>query len=91
MIHKFCQNGVNIVMDVNSGAIHVVDDVVYDLADMWKEVPKNALQLKFSQYDMEQIEEAVEELILFSRRQIVQTFSQPSFPFILSHFTNPLL
>lgn len=73
MIHKFCQNGVNIVMDVNSGAIHVVDDVVYDLADIWKEVPKNALQLKFSQYDMEQIEEAVEELSILEKEGMLYT------------------
>ena len=43
MIHKFQQYGVNIVIDVNSGAIHIVDDIAYDLADIWKEVPKNAL------------------------------------------------
>ena len=31
MIHQFKNNGVNIVMDINSGAIHVVDDLTYDL------------------------------------------------------------
>ncbi len=30
MIHQYKSNGYNIVMDINSGAIHVVDDVVYD-------------------------------------------------------------
>ncbi len=73
MIHKFRQNGVNIVIDVNSGAIHVVDDVVYDLADNWKEIPKNALQLKFPQYDMEQIEEAVEELSILEKEGMLYT------------------
>lgn len=73
MIHKFRQNGVNIVMDVNSGAIHIVDDVVYDLADTWKEIPKNALQLKFPQYDMEQIEEAIEELEILEKEQMLYT------------------
>lgn len=29
MIHRFPQNGMNIVMDVNSGIVHVVDDVTY--------------------------------------------------------------
>ena len=29
MIHRFQQNGMNIVMDVNSGIVHVVDDVTY--------------------------------------------------------------
>ena len=31
MIHQYKNNGYNIVMDINSGAIHVVDDLVYDL------------------------------------------------------------
>lgn len=31
MIHQYRNNGYNIVMDVNSGAIHLVDDVVYDV------------------------------------------------------------
>ena len=33
MIHKFKQNNYNVVLDVNSGAIHLVDDVVYDFLD----------------------------------------------------------
>lgn len=31
MIHQYKSNGYNIVMDVNSGSIHVVDDIVYDM------------------------------------------------------------
>ena len=31
MIHQYQNNGYNIVMDVNSGAVHVVDEVTYDL------------------------------------------------------------
>lgn len=31
MIHQFINNGYHIVMDVNSGSIHVVDELVYDL------------------------------------------------------------
>ncbi len=31
MIHQYKNNGYNIVMDVNSGSVHVVDDVVYEL------------------------------------------------------------
>ncbi|MCR5508043.1 MAG: thioether cross-link-forming SCIFF peptide maturase [Lachnospiraceae bacterium] len=33
MLHQYRSNGYNIVMDVNSGAVHVVDDVVYDLIE----------------------------------------------------------
>ncbi|PXV89496.1 uncharacterized protein C8E03_106147 [Lachnotalea glycerini] len=31
MVHQYKNNGYNIVLDVNSGAIHVVDDLVYDV------------------------------------------------------------
>ena len=31
MIHQYKSGGYNIVMDINSGSIHVVDDVVYDI------------------------------------------------------------
>ena len=31
MIHQYKSNGYNIVMDVNGGAVHVVDDIVYDM------------------------------------------------------------
>ena len=31
MIHQFRNNGYNIVLDVNSGSVHVVDDVSYDV------------------------------------------------------------
>ena len=31
MVHQFKNNGYNILLDVSSGAIHVVVDVVYDV------------------------------------------------------------
>ena len=31
MVHQYKSNGLNIVMDVASGSIHVVDDIVYDM------------------------------------------------------------
>jgi len=33
MIHKYKLNGYNIVLDVNSGGVHIVDDLTYDLLD----------------------------------------------------------
>lgn len=38
MIHQFKSNGYNIVMDVNSGSIHVVDDVVSDIIPLVEEL-----------------------------------------------------
>ena len=33
MIHKYSMNGYNIVLDVNSGGVHVVDDLTYQILD----------------------------------------------------------
>ena len=37
MIHKFKHKDINIVVDVNSGAIHIVDDIAYDVLDYYLE------------------------------------------------------
>ncbi len=37
MIHQYKLNGYNIVLDVFSGSIHVVDDVAYDIIAMYEE------------------------------------------------------
>ena len=36
MIHQYKLNGYNIVLDVFSGSIHVVDDVAYDIIEMYE-------------------------------------------------------
>lgn len=63
MLHKFSMNGINVLMDVLSGAVHAVDDVVYDIADLYPETDANGLYEKFAdKYSAEQIKEAVDEL-----------------------------
>lgn len=36
MIHQYKLNGYNIVLDVFSGSVHVVDDVAYDIIELFK-------------------------------------------------------
>lgn len=43
MIYKFFMNGYNIVLDVNGGVVYVLDDVVYDLLDFYKEKSKEEI------------------------------------------------
>lgn len=43
MIHQFKLNGYNIVLDVFSGSVHVVDDVAYDIIAMYKNSSKNKI------------------------------------------------
>ena len=63
MIHQYKSNGYNIVMDVCSGAVHVVDDVVYDAIAVYgekgEEAVKEALQ---DRYPAEDIGEAIDEI-----------------------------
>ena len=51
MIHQYKQGGYNIVLDVCSGAVHVVDEVAYDIIGMFESSSKeeifNALSEKY--------------------------------------------
>ena len=62
-VHQYKNNGYNIVLDVNSGAVHVVDDVVYDVLALYETCTKQeiASHLK-DRYPVREIEEAYEEL-----------------------------
>ena len=64
MIHQYKNNGYNIVLDVNSGSVHVVDDacVRCHCAAGWPVRPKwKRLQLLKDKYPAEEIKEALEE------------------------------
>ncbi|MDO5422916.1 MAG: thioether cross-link-forming SCIFF peptide maturase [Eubacteriales bacterium] len=63
MIHQYKNNGYNIVLDVNSGAVHVVDDVVYDvLPHMEKKEPASQIVKDLSgAYPEEEIKDAISE------------------------------
>ena len=40
MIHQYKNNGYDIVLDVNSGAIHIVDDPTYDMISEYEGKPR---------------------------------------------------
>lgn len=63
MIHKFTQGGLFIIVDVNSGAIHVVDKMVYDILDHYPSKSKEeTLNILLSEYDNEELVEAIDEV-----------------------------
>ena len=37
MIHRYYNNGYYIVLDVNSGAVHVVDELAYEVIGLYEE------------------------------------------------------
>lgn len=66
MIHKFRQLGYNIVLDVNSNGVHVVDDCAYDMLDlvdapMTEECPAD-LPAKLSKYPEQDVRDTYAEL-----------------------------
>ena len=42
-IHCYRNNGYNIVLDIASGSIHVVDDLAYDMIEAWQETEREEL------------------------------------------------
>lgn len=84
MIHKYKLAGYNIVLDVNSGGVHVVDDLTYDILDnieppFSEKCPENVISKLSRFYKREDIEtcfdevvEAYHENILFSEDRLEQ-------------------
>ena len=75
MIHRYKNNGYNIVLDVNSGSVHVVDDIVYDIVGCLEEKMSEAAILeKFkNQYKEEDIRTAIEECRELEEAQMLFT------------------
>lgn len=63
MVHQYKSNGFNIVMDVNSGAVHVVDDIVYDVIALYESMDADSLVDELSsKYDENELREAIDEI-----------------------------
>ena len=76
-IHKFKQGDKYFVLDVNTGAVHVVDELVYDILDDDKLKEKvdviNELKGKYAEEEIseayDEIQELVKEEVLYSKDQ----------------------
>ncbi len=62
-MHMFQMNGKNIVLDVNSGAVHVVDEIVWDIIKLYEDKSLELIidDLK-NKYDESDIVEAYKEI-----------------------------
>ncbi len=62
-IYKFTSNGLYIVLDINSGAVHVVDKMVYEIMDVFNGSNDEAVLAQFSgQYAAADLTEVLAEL-----------------------------
>lgn len=83
MVHQYKNNGYHIVLDVNSGSVHVVDEVVYDVIpvveEAWKHSETNQTlralvtdKLK-GKHQEEALLEALEEILELKRAGMLFT------------------
>nr|MBQ8253232.1 thioether cross-link-forming SCIFF peptide maturase [Lachnospiraceae bacterium] len=82
MVHCYKNNGYNIVMDVNSGSVHVVDDIVYDLVPLLEPLVSSGDDKKAMQdlaekqgfpYAKEDVSEAIEEILALAQADMLYT------------------
>ncbi len=86
VIHQYRNNGYNIVLDINSGSVHVVDDIVYDCISLLSEKKdagfiKNKLGGRYVQEDIESA--------LFECRQLTEQgmlFTEDIYRDAIEHF-----
>lgn len=63
MIHKYQLNGYNIVLDVNSGGIHLCDDLTYKVLDHFRKISNSEIiELFKAEYSIDELNETIEEL-----------------------------
>ena len=68
MIHKFKAKDINILLDVNSGGVHVIDDITYDVLDYVEppfadECPSDVIEKLSEKYSAEDIKESYSEIV----------------------------
>lgn len=67
MVHQYKNNGYDIVLDVNSGAIHVVDDMTYDVIALYeghtREEIVNSLRERYPETEVEEALDEVQMLV----------------------------
>ncbi len=67
MVHQYKLNGYNIVLDSCSGAIHVVDDIAYDIIKDFENKSKdeiiNTLEKQYTQVTRDEIEKCYSDVV----------------------------
>lgn len=61
--HKFDLNNKKVVLDINSGSVHLVDDIIWDIVDLYEENTSQYLVDSLSsKYPESDIREAISEI-----------------------------
>ena len=58
MVHQYKNNGYNMVLDVASGSVHVVDDLSYEIIARYEDHSLEEIQKELSDHDPKEVQEA---------------------------------
>jgi uncharacterized protein len=92
MIHQYKLGGYNIILDVGSGSVHVVDELVYDIVEAYGEADKDALagrlleKYKTSGLTRAEFEEAFDDIEAL--REAGKLFASDDFGGVAHDFRN---
>lgn len=80
LIHKYKMNGLNIVVDVNSGAVHIVDEITYRILDFYneKKIDEIIKEMK-KEFDEESIVESYGEIKELEKEGLLYTEDEYQF------------
>lgn len=65
MVHQYKMNGYNIVLDSESGSIHTVDDVAYDVIEFYENTPRDEIVATVAErhgIEASEVEETLEDI-----------------------------
>ena len=63
MVHQYKNNGFNMVLDVNSGMVHVVDDLAYDVIAIFENHTKEEVLAEIKEKYADSKEPSLEEIM----------------------------
>lgn len=87
VVHQYKNNGYNIVLDVNSGAVHIVDDLTYDLIPLYEEKSREDIITALSgKYEAADIAESYEEIAGLAADK--QLFTKDEYEDYIGEFKN---
>ena len=74
MVHQYQNNGYNIVLDVNSGAIHVVDELMYAVIGLYEEhTPQQIIEKLRDTFEEADVLEALDEIEQLKKDELLFT------------------
>jgi uncharacterized protein len=87
LIHQYQSHGYNIVMDVNSGSVHVTDDITYEILPLFQTKTEDEIcKLLSEKYTQDEIRESLAEI-----RQLVEEktlFTEDDYEPYIDSFSN---